>query len=367
MARRVSRPSAINIPMPCPSSPTDADIIGGEGPCKVRLMERRGSESSNYSNYSSPTSCSTEADVAGLESPRPCGALGSGTLLFLDWDNTVFPTTEIFDRWGLCTHSMISSPKHMSGEQTCALRAWEDALYEYLLVCISISAECTIVTNSQRPWVSTSIARFAPKVKPLLGKDGPVKVIYAREVLEQRRGRTGRSVLPVRSADTKNKISSSETDNKEAKYVAMNQAIKKFRAKHLGQSIRNIMSIGDDWYEHDAAQKVASQCSEDAPVHVKTFMTPGTPTISELTLRLRFGRLLLPLFTQHDGDIDVNVGTGDNPLELLGEALQIPELRTLPIPLHAWGIAPLPGDESHVAEALVETEALLRTWASTAC
>jgi len=99
-------------------------------------------------------------------------------LLFLDWDDTLFPSTEVFDRWGVPSKPELWADVEFSPEQDAALAVWRSALYEHLCTAACLSERVVIVTNSRSPWVSDCAAHFAPNILPLLEK---MRVVYARE------------------------------------------------------------------------------------------------------------------------------------------------------------------------------------------
>jgi hypothetical protein len=100
------------------------------------------------------------------------------TLIFMDWDDTLFPTTELFDRWQVPSKPHLWDEVQLAAEQDAALEVWRAALYEHLCTATSLSKRVVIVTNSHRPWVSECASRFCPNILPLLED---IKVVYARE------------------------------------------------------------------------------------------------------------------------------------------------------------------------------------------
>jgi len=132
------------------------------------------------------------------------------TLVFLDWDNTLFPTTEfsaIFSDEmeamnGLrCKQSQAdcqdSTPK-LSAELEAQLELWRKAVTEYLGVIRNSCIRCRIITNSKNPWVETCIRKFHPELEQLidcnsmLGKvdvsQHSTRVLYADEEIIEERG-----------------------------------------------------------------------------------------------------------------------------------------------------------------------------------
>jgi FMN phosphatase YigB (HAD superfamily) len=92
------------------------------------------------------------------------------SLIFLDWDDTLFPSTEVFNRWGIPSRPHLWGDVEFSPEQEAALTARRAALFEHLCTAASLSERVVIVTNSRHPWVSECAAHFAPNILPLLAK-----------------------------------------------------------------------------------------------------------------------------------------------------------------------------------------------------
>ena len=76
------------------------------------------------------------------------------TLLFLDWDDTMFPCTELFYKRGLPKRSKDWTPP--DPELLAALEPWQRAVKEFLGRACAVSDRCVILTNSRKPWVWSS-------------------------------------------------------------------------------------------------------------------------------------------------------------------------------------------------------------------
>lgn len=266
------------------------------------------------------------------------------TLLFFDWDNTLFPSTELFKRWGVPSH-----PEKPPGwqflqfteEQQLDLERWRSALFQYLTIACGLSERCVIVTNSTRPWVETCVEAFAPNIIPLIGEEpGRVRIKYALEEL------LPRGLRPVRlNSDDWPGVSEEERDERRmsGKYMAMRKEAADFYTQYRNQTWKNIVSIGDMRYERDAAQELAFQRERESSrreqLRTKLFVTASEPSISYMTLQHQIMRLLLPVVVQFNGDIDVDFRCTHDYLQALSDALQMPELMSLPFP---WDDPSLP-------------------------
>lgn len=271
------------------------------------------------------------------------------TLIFFDWDDTLFPTTELFERRQVPKNrDALHKPLPQGIEE--ALPQWRDALFQYLCVACSLSEHCVIVTNSTRPWVEDCINRFVPALRQLLVCQAHLHVVYASEALE-----SSRVAARSWSREGKQAASSPSSPMTAAKLAAMHREATCFYDRYPEQTWKNIISLGDMKYEHDALQELArrrpSPCQER--LRAKAIILPGSPTLSELALRLQFSRLLLPAYVRFDGDIDLDLRSAPDPLQAIAQALDMPRLAELPFPRHAWGRTPVPEEEVAV-EALDE-------------
>ncbi|CAE8629162.1 unnamed protein product [Polarella glacialis] len=203
----------------------------------------------------------------------------------------------------------------LTSEQSSLLKDWQLALFQYLTTALTLSSHVVIVTNSRRPWVETCVSKFAPNCKKLFtdtGSGGSLTVVYAREVLHQRRrervlASNGwdcslpmgfampslpvKNPLPVSNGEMTGELTG-------AKFFAMQREAKAFYMRYAGQSWKNIISLGDMIYEHVAVIEMAMLHQAAGGSHeqlrVKSLLLPECPGISELTLSLCFSKLMLP-------------------------------------------------------------------------
>jgi len=138
----------------------------------------------------------------------------------------------------------------------------------------------------------------------------------------------------------------------------MRNVAAQFYSRYPEQTWKNILSIGDMKYEHDAVQELAlsRQSAAREFLRTKAILLPGGPSLSELTLRLRFSCLMLPAYVRFNGNIDLDLRRAPDPLEAIARALGIPELGSLEFPRHAWGRTPVP--EQQTADAALDEVAV---------
>lgn len=256
----------------------------------------------------------------------------SQTLIFLDWDDTLFPTTEIYDRWKVShAKGTVESPI-LSSQQEKLLEHWREALLGYLNTARGMSDRVVIVTNSQRPWVEHCVDRFAPNVKHLFARpDGP-RVVYAREAFakdeKQYRRKLGTGV-PARFSSPAFATPEEQSDMSYSwKVAAMRQEAEAFYSQHKEQTWKNILSMGDMHYEFYAAQEVCFRRIGPARenLRTKTIRTPAEPSITSMTLGLTYGAHTLQLMVHYNGDIELDLNESRDRMKDISKALDLPEL-----------------------------------------
>jgi hypothetical protein len=284
----------------------------------------------------------------------------SQTLIFMDWDDTLFPTTDLFDNWGLPSAYDKWDEMVLTEEQQTLMSRWSCALQLYLRSACSVADRVVILTNSKRPWVTRCIDRFAPKLTATFQSLKGLRIVYAKEALaSQPRGARIFNGLPrgppVKIVDRGVLREEQEETLTKAKLVAMQDEAKTFYSQYAGQSWKNILSIGDAIYEHDAAQELAFRRvgSKRERLRVKTIVTPARPLMRDLTYRLKFARLMFRAYVNIDDDFDINMNS-PNQLGEIANVLGMPELHRL-IPQAPVSDA----DEGKLEEDLEDIEFLL--------
>lgn len=275
------------------------------------------------------------------------------TLLFLDWDDSLFPTSQLIDRMGVCMSS-ADIPEDVAR----ALLPWRKAVYEFLCSACSSSGRCVVVTNSRRPWVDKCVDRFVPELRPLLDADR-FGVVYADEVF--RRSRTSSQAPKTMGAqsscgclsglvtwvqqliedeDMEDLLSSRHGhDMKDAKVFAMESEAASYFSKCPGGRWENVISLGDSWIEHDALLELADTCAGTPRecLRTKVITVPSAPSLCELTLSLQVSRLALPALIRFDGDLDIDLQPSESPVQSISHILSDPEMEALSLFTQASG------------------------------
>lgn len=297
-----------------------------------------------------------ESSCTQHKDPTPSFSLASQTIIFFDWDDTLFPTTEFTRRWNLGSYSDDDLHFSLTHEQREDLKDWQSALFE-LMNDIRQLGKCVILTNSNRPWVTDCIRRFAPQVMHLFDRpDGP-EIVYAPEhvrATKPHRARSLGSSSPCRfKTDTSEEFYQTQTF---CKFVAMRDKVAEFYSKYHGQTWKNVLSFGDMPYEFDAVQDVTfrhkAPTGKQEIVRTKSFLLRSQPEASEIALRLKFHKAVLPAYVHFDGDIRLDLTEESDPLVAISNALDVPELSPIsptsplfpnsPLRDHQWGLGPKP-------------------------
>jgi len=282
-------------------------------------------------------------------------------------DDTLFPTTEVIDRWGF--NPSCFKPDALSPGQEHELQLWREALRRVLERSCQLSKRCVILTNSVRPWVETCIRAFAPELEGFLRDDVGPHVVYARERLPVMGTKTSAGFRPAinQAAADADELREEYT---RAKYKAMKEEAVAFYSRYPAQTWKNILSFGDMEYERDAVidlgfRRVPPEAEKET-LRVKAVSIPTAPALSEITFRLKLHFELLPAYVHHDGDLDLALEDAFDPCEEIGVALGIPALSKLSISQHAWGRGTSPteeraNDELFAVNSIVATKARINS------
>jgi len=266
--------------------------------------------------------------------------------MFFDWDDTLFPTTDIFDNIGI---AMPDPRKEMDVEALPPalekmLQEWRVALFHHIDRACSLSEHVVVVTNARKPWVTQCLDAFAPALKPLFTR---VRVKYADDSLSKHDARYGRRIRSTGVVQcTHNNYRHHKSCEEiiegcvQGKLAAMHREAKLFYSQSKREPWHNILSMGDAQFERLACQELAwlsPPAAETEPVRIKTILVPASPSITELTLRLRMSTCLMLAHVRFDGDIDCDLDQDPDPMQHIADTLEIPELGALKFPDHAFG------------------------------
>lgn len=299
--------------------------------------------SENSDTSESEAECSPRSSCASAATSDRLYAEAGQTVLFLDWDDTLFPTTELIQRRG----HWVPSGRHSPGWGTppplklnAELEDWRQALQQLISTARALSERCVIITNASPSWVRCCLKKFAPELLPDFERSkGGLHVIYAPELLNKYLEAHGLRIQPV-NPSLANLTAERRERMTAAKLLAMKREVANFYSKYPEQTWKNVISVGDASYEHDAVKELrwchAAQARER--LRTKAITLPSGPSLAEITFRLHFLRLLLPTIVHHDGDLDLNLGAhqGVDPIKACANCLDLPELDHLDSVRRAW-------------------------------
>jgi len=233
------------------------------------------------------------------------------TLIFLDWDDTLFPTYELFVR-----RRMQEAGDHLSAALDAELAPWRDALHTFLLAACRVADHVVILTNASKHWVERSVCRFVPQIEPLL-KSGRIKVVYSEEALrrqtyQSRSERMGSCIagLSVLWAsiyewdEDEMDVVERETLRVRKKTAGM---VLEGASYYHNRAWENVLSFGDAIYERDAVRSLASgipgQCLPAS--RAKDITVPKAPSLHVMTRSLRMLSAKLSELVNFDGCLSI--------------------------------------------------------------
>jgi len=215
----------------------------------------------------------------------------SQTIIIFDWDDTLCPSTCMrsiadFDRDG-------KLKTRFRRETRDELKLLEGVVVPLLQLAQSMG-KVILVTNAKAPWVDISCQSFLPQVKEIL-KDIPVT--YALELVKE----NGLDGFNQREGCLLT----------ETKARAMRAAVSQFYSQYPNQSWKNIVSIGDAYFEHDAIRQVVGGRSQEKPCRTKTIKLLEGPTIPGMIVQLSIIKVWLQNIVRADSDVDIDLSADE--------------------------------------------------------
>lgn len=255
----------------------------------------------------------------------------SQTLMFFDWDDTLFPTTWIREDLGLDWRRSLKEQAEPSPDRDEAERLLErlGQRVEKMIAIACRLAKVCIVTLAKTPWVDTSSLCFMPILIEVLQRHS-VPVIYARELITEE----------ARAAYTRADAVTPEFEDlfwKQAKESAMLRELETFYGSD--RSWKNVISIGDSETERSALRSVCSNYIDSVSPHcnvlqrgltpevvttdgefkrlrVKTLKMLEQPSCEELLAQVYALTKWLPFLVCSEVGMDIEISTSENDEEL---------------------------------------------------
>lgn len=218
------------------------------------------------------------------------------SLILLDWDDTLLPTTE-------CVHVRgLDLEGELCGDIAEALSQHAKAASALLQEARDLADRVVVVTNSGKGWVEASCRAWMPTLLPQLSQ---CKVVSARSSWEP--------FGVISPAGWK--------------AHAFNEEISSFYARYKHQSWKNIVSIGDTIYEHEALGRVvriAPPCNARGRscCRSKCVKLLEQPSVNQLTQEAKLLCESLRGIVSHDGDLHLQLPSDlKEPLDFLRKQL----------------------------------------------
>lgn len=158
-------------------------------------------------------------------SSQPLYASPSQTVVVVDWDDTLFPKSFLYDKLRLS--SSFDLAHQLVGETT---KNWLRSLLQPLSLQVadflrsaSALGQVVVIAAAEKPWVADCCASWLPGVADVM-KELNAQVVYAEP----------------RDATRQSKVQ------------AITEALERFYSKYEGQSWKNVISVGDSLSDRSA-------------------------------------------------------------------------------------------------------------------
>jgi hypothetical protein len=261
---------------------------GNPDPEEILDLEKRVRRSNSSVSLGSPTSLAS----SGFTDSQMLFSEKDQTFTLFDWDDTLFPTSWMLKQ----ARTTASENIFISDKNRHSLRTVCEGSMGLMREAQAISHSC-IVTNAKRPWIEDCCDMVAQDMNlRLVGPNCPVH--YANEAANPPPTATRSERLTV----TKARV--------------MNQVVTTFYSRYHMQSWKNVISIGDAFYEHAAVHDVIRnrpEYSSKKKCRMKRIKFLRKPSVEEMVLQLRLVRSWFHLIAQSDTDVDVDF-TDENTL-----------------------------------------------------
>jgi len=274
---------------------------------------------------------SPSGSVASSASSNECASswhTPEETLIVLDWDDTLCPTTFIGTDPRLSwkercpcyqdpTIPLVvpSDEDRSKGEEPFlmadALQQHETVVREFL-ESASKRGKVVIVTLAQVGWVDSSVEKFLPGLREVLD-ELQIEFIYARQML------------------TKREICQAVADEGDVwqmlKEAAFRKVLRAFYGRYKHQSWKNVLGIGDSATERDGLIEVMFLHSQigrrglEKPLRCKTVKLPEEPDLQILTQSITVLQEWLEALVWYDGDITIDLEGADSRMEAIHDLL----------------------------------------------
>eukprot|EP01067_Filipodium_phascolosomae_P009266 Filipodium_phascolosomae@DN821_c0_g1_i1.p1 len=198
----------------------------------------------------------------------------SYTLIILDWDDTLFPSSVLGDKVHQHSWRLQEVPELYS-----TMLSYDNQVRS-TLISLAKWGTLVVITNATNPWVDDSAKRFMPRTMEVF-QSLNVKTVYAGTSFED-------CPVPLR------------------KRAAFQYEISAFQPGNTSQSCKNVISIGDAIFELDALQ----YCRENLPSVVgKSVTFSKGPDVGTLHMQLKRLEQTMHWLVPHTDHLDLDIMT----------------------------------------------------------
>ncbi|CAE7475672.1 unnamed protein product [Symbiodinium natans] len=249
------------------------------------------------------------------------------TLIFLDWDDTVFPTTwleskKAFQAWCRSGAWRSEAAPVLDAADVGMLKEMEQAARSIVSTAFDLGHVCC-VTLAQPPWQEVSMKVFMPNLYELW-QDLGIEVVYASQETDSRRYGSSAPAARAIVKDANEQDDLFKQQQMQKKMKAMEKTVKRV----FGQSWKNLISIGDGEAEWDALHDLAfnhenpvsARTHRQKELRVKTVKLLEEPTCSLLQSQLKVLEAWLPSIALGEDDITMRLPENEDEILALHQA-----------------------------------------------
>jgi hypothetical protein len=240
----------------------------------------------------------------------------SQTLIIFDWDDTIFPTFWFKDK-----KKGTNKNKKIRSDESTNLEDLSNAVIDLLQVSMEVG-HAVLITNAKRPWVDICAWKIYKnyQLDKLLRE---IPILYATEFVDLTENSKDIEDIKKTMASQGHDMNApdrltEETQQKmttmlltQTKAKAMKEALLAFYASYEGQSWKNVITLGDAMFEHDAIKKVISERPADMQekrCRVKTIKFLEAPSLEGLKDEVVVATRWLKKIAELEDDADIEIG-----------------------------------------------------------
>lgn len=226
------------------------------------------------------------------------------TVIILDWDDTLFPTTWLDYDMNL----NLDRPPPKRDDILQPLRLVISRAQEFAKLSCKLSRNVIIVTLAKAPWVTNCMRNFAPSLAKTLQRL-KIPIVYARKY--EKKG--GSDAKYDRKEFSSNEECLAYWTG--VKAAAIHAECTRCYSQYEGQTWKNVISIGDSYFERDGTRDVVRRwCEDNARTayqlpRTKTVKFLDDPTCDEVADQLKLLTAWLPVLVRKDGAFNIDLDT----------------------------------------------------------